>query len=99
MLRISSKEPPKGHLMLLQSLLFQRKLIRQCMKTKNWFIKVSDKLCSESIKKIYNNKKKKKPFPGSDLYANTPQHLSPKLKDFEVREVFLNINFITTLMK
>lgn len=46
------------------------------------------------------NKKKNQPFPGrSDLYANIPQHLSPKLKDFEVQEVFLNIKFITALMK
>lgn len=93
-----SKEEPKGNLMLLQSLLFQKKLIRLCMKTKNWLIKLPDKLCLESIKK--KKSKKNQPFPGrSDLYANIPQHLSPKLKDFEMQEVFLNIKFITALMK
>lgn len=80
-----SEEEPKGNLMLFQSLLFQKKLIRLSMKTKNWLIKLSDKLCLESIKK---NKKNRLFLEESDLYANIPQHLSPNLKDFEVREVF-----------
>jgi len=92
---MSSKEEPKDNFMLLQCLLFQNKLIRLRMKTKNWLIKLSDKLCLESVKK----KKISLFLEKSDLYANIPQHLSPKLKDFDGREVFLNIKFITALMK
>lgn len=58
-------------------------------KKEEWLIKLSDKLCLESIKKTTAATKKISLFlEEKDLYANVPQHLSAKLKDFEMREEF-----------